>query len=574
MAEQNLTGYPSIDKPWLKYYSEEAINAPLPECSAFEMVYNNNKTHLKDIALNYFNKKISYGELFNMIDETSRAFYKIDVRKNDAVVFCAVNMPEIIAALYGLNKLGAKTVLLDPRMNPGQINEYINECQAKVVVSLDSLYDQMHKAVKNSTAKTIVLISPVNSLSSIKQFSYNTKHHPPRTVNQAIWWHDFIKNGRNCDYEICNYEKDRCFIISFTGGTTGVPKGVMLSDDCLNSVAHGYKYVGMPFKRQDKFYNDLPLFIVYGLSLAIHSVLSHGLQLILYPIFEPKNFPKLFKKYKPNHFSAGADHLRYLAESPLIKNMDLSFLCTAAMGGDTLNAKTEEEVNNFLKAHGCKYEIVKGYGMTELGATCCTTFQGANAYESVGIPLVTNTIAIRDIDSGKELKYGQIGEIWVSSPSIMLGYLNSPESTNQVISKDKDGIRWIRTGDMGYVDENGLLFHKGRIRRIYLTEVAGAPAKIFPVFVEQILKELPEIYDCTVVARYIKGTTYYEPVAYIIPSKDCNIDKSFLDSYCDKKLPTYMKPVETVFVDSFPHTPIGKVDYRALEKQAKELDKK
>lgn len=234
--------------------------------------------------------------------------------------------------------------------------------------------------------------------------------------------------------------------------------------------------------------------------------------------------------------------MRYLAESPLIKNMDLSFLCAAAMGGDTLNAKTEEEVNNFLKAHGCKYEVVKGYGMTELGATCCTTFQGANAYESVGIPLVTNTIAIRDIDSGKELKYGQIGEIWVSSPSIMIGYLNSPESTNQVISKDKDGIRWIRTGDMGYVDENGLLFHKGRIRRIYLTEFAGAPAKIFPVFVEQILKELPEIYDCTVVARYIKGTTYYEPVAYIIPCEDCNIDKAALDSYCDKKLPTYMKP--------------------------------
>lgn len=266
--------------------------------------------------------------------------------------------------------------------------------------------------------------------------------------------------------------------------------------------------------------------------------------------------------------------MRYLAESPLIKNMDLSFLCAAAMGGDTLNAKTEEEVNNFLKAHGCKYEVVKGYGMTELGATCCTTFQGANAYESVGIPLVTNTIAIRDIDSGKELKYGQIGEIWFSSPSIMIGYLNSPESTNQVISKDKDGIRWIRTGDMGYVDENGLLFHKGRIRRIYLTEFAGAPAKIFPVFVEQILKELPEIYDCTVVARYIKGTTYYEPVAYIIPCEDCNIDKAALDSYCDKKLPTYMKPVETVFVDSFPNTPIGKVDYRTLEKQAEELSNK
>lgn len=376
---------------------------------------------------------------------------------------------------------------------------------------------------------------------------------------------------KGCNYELCKYEKDRCFIISFTGGTTGVPKGVMLSDDCLNAVAHGYRYVGIPFQRQDTFYNDLPLFIVYGLSLAIHSVLSHGLQLILYPIFEPQNFPRLFKKYKPNHFSAGADHLRYLAESPLTRNMDLSFLRAAAMGGDTLNEKTEREVNQFLKEHGCRYEVVKGYGMTELGATCCTTFQGANAYESVGIPLVTNTISIRDTDSGTELPYGQIGEIWVSSPFIMLDYLNSPESTAQVISTDKDGMRWIRTGDMGYMDENGLLFHKGRIRRIYLTQFAGAPAKIFPVFVEQTIKELPEIYDCAVVARYRKDTTYYEPVAYMIPNKNCSIAASAISAYCDEKLPSYMKPVETVFVAAFPRTSIGKIDYRALEKQAEEL---
>ena len=572
--QSTITGYPSIDKPWMKYYSEEAIKAPLPECSAFEMLYTNNKEYFKDIAINYLNKQISYGELFNMIDGTARAFYKIGVRKNDVVAFCTANMPEIIAALYGLNKLGAKAVLLDPRMNPRQINEYINECHAKIVVSLDSLYGPVNKAVRNSTAKTIVFISPINYLLSINHFLYAIKNHSSKNENKVIWWNDFIEEGKNCEYPICRYEKDRCFIISFTGGTTGIPKGVMLSDDCLNAVAHGYKYVGIPFKRQDKFYNDLPFFIVYGLSLGVHSVLSHGLQLILYPIFKPKKFPRLFKKYKPNHFSAGADHLRYLAESPLIRNMDLSFLCTAAMGGDTLNEKTEKDVNNFLKEHGCEYEVVKGYGMTELGATCCTTFKGANAYESVGIPLVMNTISIRDIDSGEELQYGQMGEIWVSSPSIMLGYLNSPNSTEQVISTDKDGTRWIRTGDMGYINENGLLFHKGRIRRIYLTQFAGAPAKIFPVFVEQIIKKLPEIYDCTVVARYIKGTTYYEPVAYIIPNKACNIDKRVISSYCDKNLPTYMKPVEVVFVETFPRTSIGKVDYRALEKNAEELDKK
>lgn len=570
-TEKKLTGYPSIDKPWLKYYGDKAINAPLPECSAFDMIYSGNKDCLDDIAIEYLGVKFTYGQFFNMVEKCAGSFFSYGIRANDSVIFCAVNMPEIVAAIYAINKLGAVAVLLDPRMNVEQLAEYINECKGKIVVTIDSYYNSVKKAVINSTVQKTIVISPVNSLSVFKRMLYKFKSDKIVLDKKSVWWNSFIKNGCKSKYHKINYQKNHCFLISFTGGTTGVPKGVKLSDDSLNSVAHGYKYVNIPFKRQDKFYNDLPLFIVYGFSLAIHTVLCHGLHLILYPIFDPVGFPKLFLKYKPNHFTAGADHLRYLSNSPLMKNVDLSFLVTAAMGGDTLNEKTEKDVNSFLKKHRCRYNIVKGYGMTELGTTCCTTFTGVNADGSVGIPLVTNTICVKDIENGKELKYGEIGEIWVNSPSLMLGYLNCDEASNSVISIDGKGNRWIKTGDLGYINNSGLLFLKGRIKRIYVTYFEGAPAKIFPIFVEQTLKEMPEIYDCTIVGRLIKGTTYYEPVAYIILNSGAKMSKESIKKYCQHKLPKYMNPVEICFINEFPRTPIGKVDYVKLEKLAKEL---
>lgn len=298
------------------------------------------------------------------------------------------------------------------------------------------------------------------------------------------------------------------------------------------------------------------------------------MQVILYPKFDSKGFPRLFAKYKPNHFSALADHLKYLAEDPLTKNMNLSFLISAGVGGDTLNAEMERTVNEYLKRNGCLYEVVKGYGMTELCATSVCSFRGANAIGSVGVPLVSNTIKIVDMDTGKELSYNQTGEILISAPSAMLGYYENQEETNEVLVTDENGTRWVKTGDLGRMNSDGLLFHEGRIRRIYLTTFGGQPAKIFPGLIESAVKKLPEIFDCTAVARFRAGSAYYEPVAYVIlhpEHKPWDTLTKELQRICAKSLPTYMQPVEYRFVTEFPHTPIGKVDYRTLERMAAEM---
>ena len=573
MTAQNLTGYPSIDKPWLKYYTEEAVNAPLPECTAYDLVYRGNAEHLNDVALIYFDRKITYGRLFEEIENTASAFSAQGIRRGDIVILCLVNMPETVFALYALDKLGAVANLVDPRTNPEQLTSYINECGAKLILTVDLAYPVIRQAAKGTTAGKIVAVSPSNSMPPFKRAVYQMKNKAPDLFPGDIGWADFIGRGAGSAPEYAQYEKGRCFIIAHTGGTTGVPKGVMLSDDNINAVAHGYRFIDVPFTRGHKYFDDLPPFIIYGVTLAIHTTLCYGLQVILYPLFDSKGFPKLFAKYKPNHFSAVADHLKFLAESPLTRDMDLSFLVTAGVGGDTLNEETERSVNAYLKRNGCLYEVAKGYGMTELCATGTTSFCGANAVGSVGVPLVSNTVRIMDIDTGKELGYDCVGEILICAPSAMLGYYKKPEETSSILVTDESGNHWIKTGDLGRINKDGLLFHEGRIRRIYLTTFEGQPAKVFPGLIEDAVRALPDVYDCTAVARYMENSFYYEPVAYIIPhSGHAPLDKLIeeLQTVCVAGLPAYMRPVEFRFVSEFPRTPIGKVDYRALERMAAE----
>lgn len=566
------TGFPSIDKPWQKYYNTEAFEAPLPKCTAYEFLYQNNKDYPDDIALNYYDQEITYGHLFDNIERAAKAFSACGVKQGDIVIVCSVNIPETVYAIYGLNRLGAVIDMVDPRTNETQLRQYINEVKAKLIVSVDAAYPIIKKAMQGSTAQQVVVVSPLESLPQKIQTNCGTTSSALvlELEPNAIGWKEFILQGASEKPIYPAYEKNRCFVIAHTGGTSGTPKGVMLSDDALNAIAHCYYYVPTPLERGQRYFNDLPPFIIYGLSFALHMTLCRGFEVIIYPVFDSAQFPKLFAKYKPNHFCAVPEHLNHLITDPATQDMDLSFTIAVGSGGDSLNTKLEESTNEFLRSHGCKFKVTKGYGMTETGAVAISTFPNANKVGSVGIPLFINNMKIMDLDSNKEISYNQSGEIWLSGPSIMLGYYENPKATEEIIVTDESGTRWIRTGDLGYITEDGLLMHEGRIRRIYLTAVEGQPAKIFPTLVETTLKKSENVYDCAVVGRFMKGSSYYEPVAYVVlksESKQENIEQELI-SLCKNEVPSYMCPIEYRFVNELPHTPIGKVDFRALEKEA------
>ena len=192
MVKDMVTGYPSIDRPWRKYYSKEAFDAPLPECTAYEFLYQKNKEHLGDIALNYYDRKFTYGQLFDNIEHTAKAFSSLGVRPGDIVIICSVNIPETVYAIYGLNRLGAISNMVDPRTNENQLREYISEANAKLVLCIDSAYPVIKKAMHGSTAEQIIVVSPAESLPPIMQTDYQGKNPVPELESKSILWKDFI----------------------------------------------------------------------------------------------------------------------------------------------------------------------------------------------------------------------------------------------------------------------------------------------------------------------------------------------------------------------------------------------
>lgn len=574
--DKELTGYPSIDKPWLKYYSEEAINAPLPECTIFEYLWRNNKEHLDDIALNFFDCKITYGELFENIDKTASAFSAYGVKAGDVVVMATVTTPETIYAFYALNRLGAISDMVDPRTSIEGIKNYILEVDAKLVLTVDAALPKIEEATRGTNVQQIIVVSPANSLPQLKKamflLSHKLKGEMPKMSDHCVSWAGFITQGKNVAPTYPPYNKDSCCVIVHTGGTTGTPKGVMLSNENLNASTVQCDMSGFVFHRKHKWLGVMPPFIAYGISNGLHLPLCKGMVLIVLPKFDPAKYDQLLLKYKPNHIAGVPSHYNTIIHSPKMKDKDLSFLMSPIVGGDGTEVGFEEAVSRFLDSHNCPSGLIKGYGMTEICAAVCATAQKEyNKVGSVGIPFTHSVVSVFDPDSGEELSYNQEGEVCMLGPHIMLGYYGNIEETRRIIKRHSDGQLWLHSGDLGSLDEDGCIYIKGRYKRMIIRHDGF---KVFPGIIEDVINKCPYVSACCTVGMQDKRNSQGQlPLSFVVLAEKCEeIDiKNKLYALCKNALPDYAQPVDFCFIDMLPLTPIGKIDYRALEGMAKEM---
>ncbi len=204
MPNKHFTGYPSIDKPWLKYYTDDVINARLPECTIFEYIYESNKNHLEDIALNYFDRKITYSQLFENVEKAAKAFAALGVKEGDIVTVASISTPETIYSFYALNLLGAISNMVDPRTSTEGIKHYIEEVKSKLVISIDVALPKIKEAIAGTEVKKVISISPYNSLPTVKKVIVNTlgklKGDTPKLFDNCIAWNEFIKLSATPNY--------------------------------------------------------------------------------------------------------------------------------------------------------------------------------------------------------------------------------------------------------------------------------------------------------------------------------------------------------------------------------------
>lgn len=560
------TGYPSIDKPWIKYYSQEAVTNPLPRKTMFQLVWDNNSEHPNDIALRYFQKKITYRSYFDGVVKTVNALHASGIKKGDIVTIMSMQTPETIYLVYALNYIGAIANMIYITASEKEILNAITRTNSKLLFVLDIAAGRI-KEIQDKIPCPVITLKLADSMPALNKILMGIKKPSPNSVGST--WSAWLKKGTIGAIKTDDYLAPA--VIVYTSGTTGVSKGVVLSSNNLNALSIQCCDSGKNYKRGEKFLNNIPPFLGYGIGM-IHLPLIYGVETTLHLKTSPQEIAKGIAKVKPNHYAGGPPVI-----DPLMKIIrgDMSWMIDFTGGGDALSPEKEREFNQFLEEHGSPSKFCMGYGMSELSSVISMQQNHAYRFGSVGLVLPKSNIKIIDTDTGKELKYGEVGEMCFESPNLMIGYFENEEETKAVIEIDKEGKRWIHTGDLGFVDEDGYIFYKGRIKRIYLTAGKSGDIinKIFPQQIENCMEEQKNVEACGVIVVEDKIQLNI-PIAFIT-LKQKNVDQDTaineLKEASTKTLPEHMWPARIHIIDEMPYTQNGKIDYHKLEKMEQSL---
>lgn len=578
--KKEITGYASIDKPWQKYYSREAITKEIPELTAYQFMVSENQDNLNTKAIEYYGKKITYKNFIDMIDETSRRLYNLGIIEGEVVTVMSIANPELEILFYALNKLGAVINLIDVRSDYKQIKKYITEVKSSIVVVMDNFLPEFDKCMEDedidNIVENVITLSPYNSvpfpfnvLAENKERKENitlyNKIDEIKNKDKYLSWNDLMNIPKYRYARYPRYKKNMVAALVHTGGTTGTPKTVKLSNENFNAMAIQYKSLNASYNKGDTFLNGIVPFVAYGIVVTIHMPMCLGMTNIIAPILSPKEFTDFMIKYKPNHTITVPTYVEHFVHDKKADTMNWKCLKNIGIGGDSFSEEAELYVNKFLKEHNSSSIAEKGYGMTENSSTACVCLVGINKTTSLGIPLPLNTCSIFVRGTDKELKYGEEGEICITGPTKMLGYLNNTEEESKVIKLHSDGKEWIHSEDVGMIDEDGFLYFKGRYKRI----IPHGGFKLYPSYIEGIILEHPSIDNCCVIS--IPSKEYgSSPEAHIVAKKDrvkeLNKLKLELIELCKDKLPEYSQPEDFIFEEELPLTSVGKVDYKKLEK--------
>ena len=575
-GQNNVKAKPSQEKVWLKYLPEECRNAVIPEQTIYDYIKEVCQSRPNGKAIYYYGTSVTYGEMLKKIDQAAEAYYALGVREGDYVSFLTVTLPEAIYSMYGLNKIGAVGNFIDPRMDVQRILDAIEGVKSKVLVTIDLAWPKVAWLRNKLKQDYIVSISANDSLSLIAKAyrALTTKDKPqvPYDGKTVLRWKDLMAQGKGGAKQVA-FKKDSVATITYTGGTTGTPKGVMLTNDGMNCMAQSFAFSGVDYQHGERFLEIMPIFASYGVGCGIHMPFAMRQENVIIPKFTPDELGALIKKYRPNHMMGVPSFYERIMHSKDLWDMDLSFLKTTGCGGDTMNPGLEERFNKFMKEKGGLYNLSQGYGLSEMtgAATCC--YSHVYKDDSSGFPLYCNSVGIFDPETGEELDYGKEGEVCLTGRGMMLGYHNNPEETDKIIRTHADGTKWIHSGDIGYMDEDGFLYIRGRIKQIII-KFDGH--KVFPVQIEGIINRHKAVAACTVVGiqdpDHAQGSV---PLGVVelkkdIPAEQKETIRKEILQMCDELLEERGKPSDVTFIDEMLHTALAKHDYRALTEMFKD----
>lgn len=564
--KQTTSGLPSINKPWLKHYSQKAISTGIPEGNMYHCIYEYNKDHLDGIALVYRKKQITYRHMFAQIDKLAECLWANGIRPGDHISILSLNTPETIYLLYAINKIGAISCPEYVTQPPSGLLDSLDALKPKMVIVLNVFLNAYRDVLMDFPGKILVL-SPIETAPLPIRFFVHKKLGVPRQLpGNALNYADFIKS-KTVSMEYPSETNIPAVYIP-TSGSTGIPKKVVLTNRNLNAIAVQYPESGMMIRRGKKMLSLAPPFLSVGITLSIHMPIVCGVTLILSTDPSPESTAETFVQTKPNYYLGATEHIVKITEHPKLQKADLSFLYCCILGGEAISPALKEKINDFLLSRNAPNGMLTGYGMTEVGGAAITETNKASRDGSVGLPLPLINVKVRNLEDNSECAIGEHGELMLSSPGMMDCYFNNPSETQETIETDSKGVRWLHSGDLGYVDKDGFVYIVGRLKRIFTTVDAdsGVMYKLFPGHIENELNKLPFVSRSAVLVKE-DSTRVHVPVAYIRMEYNESDWEQLAMEHLTKSLPTYEIPIRLEVLDDIPLLPSGKIDYKRMEAQ-------
>ena len=546
------------------YYEGIEKEDTLPEGNEYDFLLERNKNHMGDIALSFDKRLITFEELHERIDEYARALYKRGVRPGDSVGVCVVNTPESVYLIYALNKLNATIIGLSPLNNEYKMLRDIELTRPRMVISADLMFSKFKKAVHDMEVEPILYSPLLSSDNIILKLAYDAK--------QIIDGNKLFKRDNRLDkiykaykdYPVEEYpvhEKGTCNNIIFTGGSTGVHKGVELDGNGLNCVVKAIDHVlylqpGMVHLGNIPFGN-----MCFG-RLVLHYCLCNNIQYALTLKAMPEDFYDELIRTHANGAMGGPVHWETLIDNPKVKKDSLKELIQPISGGEQFKPKKLEQANAVLKYAGCDVPIGDGLGLTEMWAPTHVCLGGRNTPGTIGYPLPFVKSKIVDPNTLEELEDGKPGLLFVTGPGMMLGYYNNPEETKNDIVIEGD-TKWYNTKDLAIKLPNGEYKFVGRKKRNFVSNVDN----IYPEQVEQLLLQIPEIREVIVTPIPDEHEQFLPKYHISLKDINCDIDKLERSIYSiigstlgESALPGYIE----YYDKPLPRTDNGKLNSKLL----------
>ena len=562
----------NVATPWLESYGGVAPNLDYSENTMSEAVLETAAKEKDFPALTFMGKATSYTRLAAELDRVARAFYALGVRPGTRVLVCLPNVPQAVFCLYGLNRIGAIPTMVHPLSAVSELAFYMNEADCRIAVTLDQFYGKFLEVKQQRPIDKLIVCRVSDELAfplNIGQKLMTERKFPKVTGENDLVWKDFIKLADTVKEDYVAKKDFRTeAVVLFSGGTTGTTKGIMLSDLNFNALAHQTANMAHAEVHHAKMLAAMPVFHGFGLGVCIHTLMYIGGTSILVPRFNVKSYANLIRKTKPNYIAGVPTLFEAITRNRYLDGADLSCLRGVFSGGDSLTIELKKKFDKFLADHNASVRVREGYGTTECVTACCLTPYNKEKEGSIGIPFPDTYFQICKPGTCEEIPYGEEGEICLTGPSMMLGYIGHEEENKETMRVHADGHVWLHTGDLGKMDDEGFIYFRQRIKRMIVT----SGYNVYPSQLENIIEGHPAVQRSCVIG--VKDPLKMQRVmAFIVLKDGYKADEAMredLMKHCKAHIAKYALPSEIEFRDSLPTTLVGKVAYTVLEKEESE----